>query len=116
MKKSEMIRAAAGRVRRLGRGGRRECYCTPTRNMVLSLEEVAMNQLNDFGNPQFGAEVRSTLREMMSAVAEKFREALNLDHEESLMQLDEDDGDMVTDELVEEAFEKAALMYEEQGE
>jgi hypothetical protein len=109
MKKSEMIRAAAGRVRRLGRRGERVCYCTPTRNMVLSLENVAMNELNEF------EAARSMVQELMTAVADKFRETLNLGRSTTLHELDEDDGDVVSDEVVEEAFEKAALMYEEQG-
>ena len=114
MKKSEMIRAAAARVKAAAtrRGGDRVCYCTPTREMRLSIQNVAMNELNDLGTTS----VRDQLREMMSTVATKISEALNLSQSTSLDELDHDDGDIVSDEVVEEAFEKAALMYEEQGE
>ena len=117
MKKSEMIRAALGRVRQLGnRPGERVCYCTPNRQMVLSVENVTMNQLNDLPHDQ----VRGMMREMMSTIAEKLREVTNrTDHNESLAEFDEEDTEAamaLDDTIVQEAFEKAALQYEEQGE
>jgi hypothetical protein len=117
MKKSEMIRAALGRVRSLGnRPGERVCYCTPNRQMVLSIQNVAMNELNALPHE----EQRSTLRELYNTVAEKLREVTNrTDRGESLDDFDEEDTSAamaLDDEIVAEAFEKAALTYEEQGE
>lgn len=117
MKKSEMIRSALGRVRRLGnRPGERVCYCTPTRQMVHSVEAVTMNELNEFGSEH----QQSTLRDLIATVTEKLREVTNrTDRNESLYEFDREDTDAATalsDAAVEEAFEKAAIAYEERGE
>lgn len=115
MKKSEMIRAALTRVRRLGKD-QRVCYCTPNRGLVLSMETVVQNNLAEFKD----VSPRSMLSEMLSTVAEKMREVTNRTSQgESLREFDTEDTPAamaLTDEVVEEAFEKAALTYEEQGE
>jgi len=111
MKKSEMIREAFKNVRR---HRERVCYCTPNRQMALSLEHVCMNQ--NVGSP---AEQRKTLADLMNTVAERLRELTNRWHEkESLHQFDENDSRAayaLNDRIVEEAFEKAAVVYEERG-
>jgi hypothetical protein len=111
MKKSEMIRQAAASVRRFGRReDERVCYCTPTRNMVRSLEEVTLNEFNTDSRFDW----RAAVSELMTAVSEKVKEVTGRTHAQSLHSLDEDRG--LDDEAVADAFEKTALMYEERGE
>jgi hypothetical protein len=110
MKKSEMVRAAADRVRAIGEG-RRVCYCTPSREMALSLRTVALNE--NMPNAEHVVE------EIASSLAEKLREATGRTAEhESLLRFDTEDTDAaysLTDSIVRNAFEKTAQMYEEQG-
>jgi hypothetical protein len=114
MKKSEMIRAALGRTRRMG--NQRVCYCTPNRQMVMGMQAVTMNELTEFSTEH----QQSTLRDLMNTVAEKLREVTNrTDRNESLREFDTEDtpaAESLTDSIVEEAYEKAAVAYEEQGE
>jgi hypothetical protein len=116
MKKSEMIRAALNRVRQVGGDGR-VCYCTPSREMVFSVEAVVQNNLAEF--QQTAQEPRHVVAEMMSSLAEKLREATGrTSRDETLHDFDEEDSSAalaLDDAIVEEAFEKTALMYEEQG-
>jgi hypothetical protein len=106
-----MIRQAAASVRHWGRReNERVCYCTPTRNMVISLEEVAMNEFNTDSRFDW----RAAVSELMTAVSEKVKEVTGRTHAQSLRVLDEDQD--LDDEAVAEAFEKTALMYEERGE
>jgi hypothetical protein len=110
MKKSEIIRQAAGRVRHVA-GGQRVCYCTPSREMVLSIQDVAMNNLP--------VAERAVIPSLMGMVAQKLREVTGRTGKgESLREFDTEDTDAayaLTDRVVEEAFEKAAVMYEEHG-
>jgi hypothetical protein len=113
MRKSELIRAALGRIRRLGnRQGERVCYCTPSRNMVRGLETVVLNNIST--NDQ-----SSLFSELSHTVADKLREVTNrVGSKESLYDFDREDtyaAQSLNDTLVEEAYEKAALMYEERG-
>lgn len=116
MRKSEMIRAALGRVRRLGRG-QRVCYCTPSRDMVRNLEYVAMDNVH--GNFSTREDRMATAEDLKATVAHHLREVTNrLENEETLRDFDTEDTQAayaLTDEAVEEAFEKAAIAYEEQG-
>jgi hypothetical protein len=111
-----MIRAALGRVRRLGEG-RRACYCTPSRDMLLNIESVALNEVH--GNFSTLEDRRSTARELIATVGAKLREVTNRgDEHETLKDFDTEDTPAaysLDDALVEEAFEKAALAYEEEG-
>lgn len=114
-----MIRSALRYVRRIGnrqgavgnRQGARVCYCTPSRNMVRGLEAVALNEINTDQSALF--------YELSSTVADKLREVTNrTGTKESLYDFDREDtyaSQALNDSLVEEAFEKAALLYEERG-
>jgi hypothetical protein len=116
MRKSEMIRAALGRVRRLGKD-RRVCYCTPNRQMLLSIDTVALNNVH--GNYSTAADRAEVAEDLKATVAHHLREVTNrMENEETLRDFDTEDTQAaysLTDDIVEEAFEKAAVAYEEQG-
>jgi hypothetical protein len=113
MKKSEIVRAAKQRVRRMG--DQRVCYCTPNRQMMLSLERACMNE--NVGTP---VEQRSLLQELTTAITERLRELTNRWHErEPLREFDTEDTPAayaLTDAIVDEAYDKTAMDYEERGE
>jgi hypothetical protein len=80
--------------------------------MVRGLEAVTLNNLT--------TDDRSSLfYELSNTVADKLREVTNrATRQESLYDFDREDTDAAAaldDTLVEEAFEKAALVYEERG-
>jgi hypothetical protein len=112
MKKSEVVKAAKGRVRRMG--DQRVCYCTPNRQMMFSLERACLNQ--NVGTP---VEQRSLLQELTQAIGDRLRELTNRWHErESLRVFDTEDTPAayaLTDAIVDQAFDKTAADYEERG-
>jgi hypothetical protein len=85
--------------------------------MVFNLDHVAMNNVH--GNFQTADDRLETAEELKATVAHHLREVTNrLENEETLRDFDTEDTDAaysLDDEIVQEAFEKAALVYEEQG-
>jgi hypothetical protein len=107
-KKSEMVQEAAAMVR--GVEGR-VCYCTPSREMVRSIQRVVAQHA--VPNAQH------VVDEMSDSVAEQLRNATGrIKEHESLRQFDTEDTDAayaLTNQIVRDAYAKTAAMYQEQG-
>jgi len=115
MKKSEMVREA-GEASEAHRKAERVCYCTPSRQMVMSVNKVCMNQ--NLPNPQEVAD------EMCERIAVQLRELTGrVGDNEPLRTFDTMDTSAAYSiwvehsrgndgSIVRQAFEQAAKTYE----
>jgi hypothetical protein len=114
MKKSEMVREA-GEASEAHRKAERVCYCTPSRQMMMSVEKVCMNE----GMPEVVEEMSERIAVQLRVLTDRVR------HNEPLRTFDTMDTSAAyaiwnepgfneehAGSIVRQAFEQAAVTYE----